>query len=158
QSAGMIASYNWNLGDAYCSAATDTSILINPAHTYLNVGTYNVTLTVTSAYGCSSTVVKPIVVNETYAIYVPNAFTPNGDGKNEFFLAEGEGINSFKLYVFDRWGLLLYYSDDINKGWDGTYQAKGTQVLQEDVYVWKIDLTDFTNKAKSLHGTVTLLK
>ncbi len=89
---------------------------------------------------------------------MPNAFTPNGDGKNEMFKAVGEGINSFKLYIFDRWGNNLFYSEDINKGWEGNYLGRGNQIVQEDVYVWKIDLVDFSNTQRSLHGTVTLLK
>lgn len=148
--------YSWNFGDAYNSP--DTSIATNPGHTYSYIGTYSVTLSVTTLNGCSATVVKPVVVNDMYAIYVPNAFSPNGDGKNEMFKAVGEGINKFKLYIFDRWGNNLFYTDDINQGWDGHYQGRGSQILQEDVYVWKIDVTDLNNQAHSLHGTVTLLK
>lgn len=88
----------------------------------------------------------------------PISIPPNGDGTNEMFKAVGEGINTFRLYIFDRWGDHLFYSEHINKGWDGTYQTKGTQILQEDLHVWKIDLTDFSNRAKSLYDTVTLLK
>jgi len=150
--------YNWNFGDVYSTPANNLSTLINPSHLYSVVDTFFVTLTVSTISGCSATVTEPIVINEMYTLYVPNAFTPNGDGKNEIFLAEGVGINGFKMYIFDRWGLLLFYSEDITKGWDGTYQAKGTQVLKEDVYVWKIVATDFQNTAKNLHGTVTLVK
>jgi len=125
---------------------------------YSVVDTFFVTLTVSTISGCSATVTKPIIINEYATLYVPNAFSPNGDGKNELFLAEGVGISTFKMYIFDRWGLLLYYSEDITKGWNGTYQAKGTQILQEDVYVWKIEATDFQNTNRNLHGTVTLLK
>ncbi|MHB8260674.1 MAG: PKD domain-containing protein [Bacteroidia bacterium] len=150
--------YNWNFGDIYGSATTNTSTVTNPSHIYSDTGTYYVTLTVSTISGCSASVTKPILINEMFALYVPNAFSPNADGKNEIFLAEGEGITQFKMYIFDRWGLLIYYSDDINKGWDGTYIGKGTQILQEDVYVWKIQATDFTNTPRNLHGTVTLLK
>jgi len=149
--------HSWDFGDAYTSSSHDTSSANNPSHTYAEVGTYNVTLTVSTINGCSATVVKPVVINEDYALYVPNAFSPNGDGKNEFFKAEGEGVKTFNLYVFDRWGLLLFYSDDINKGWDGRYQGS-PDLVQEDTYVWKIEATDFKSKTKSLHGTVTLLK
>ena len=150
--------YNWNFGDTYSTQANDTSGLVNPSHLYSVVDTFFVTLTVSTISGCSATVTKPIIINEYATLYVPNAFSPNGDGKNELFLAEGVGISTFKMYIFDRWGLLLYYSEDITKGWNGTYQAKGTQILQEDVYVWKIEATDFQNTNRNLHGTVTLLK
>ena len=157
ESTGGLPNHTWNFGDVYSTNSHDTSAVNNPIHTYSQVGTYNVTLTVSTANGCSATVTKPIIINEDYAIYVPNAFSPNGDGKNEFFKAEGEGIKDYKLYVFDRWGLMLFYSDDINKGWDGKYQGGG-DLVQEDVYVWKIQVTDFKNKARNLNGTVTLLK
>ncbi len=150
--------YNWSFGDTYSTQANDTSALVNPSHLYSVVDTFFVTLTVSTISGCSATVTKPIIINEYATLYVPNAFTPNGDGKNEIFLAEGVGISTFKMYIFDRWGLLLYYSEDMTKGWDGTYQAKGPQVLQEDVYVWKVEATDFQNTARNLHGTVTLIK
>ena len=155
QSTPGLPYYSWNFGDIY---GNDTSSLINPWHTYTDVGTYYVTLTVSTVSGCSAKVVKPIVINEDYALYVPNAFSPNSDDKNETFKAVGEGITEYKLYVFDRWGLLLFYSDDINKGWDGTIQGSGGEVVQQDVYVWKIQATDFRNKHRNLHGTVTLLK
>ena len=156
QSSGIITNYTWNLGDIYNT--NDTSSLINPSHLYSDTGTYMVSLLVTTQKGCSATVTKPLIIKEAYVIYVPNAFTPNGDGENEMFKAVGEGINSFKLYIFDRWGNNLFYSEDINKGWEGNYLGKGNQIMQEDVYVWKIDLVDFSNKGHSLHGTVTLLK
>ena len=158
QSGGLISSYSWNFGDIYSNGG-DTSHSFNPSYTYFNVDTFNVTLIVSSPQGCTSKVVKPVIVADTYAMYVPNAFSPNGDGTNDNFKAVGEGIKSFKLYVFDRWGNTLFYSDDINRGWDGTFQGRGSQqILQEDVYVWKISVTDITNKAQALHGTVTLLK
>jgi gliding motility-associated-like protein len=157
QSYGAISIYNWNFGDTYNT--DDTSHVEAPLYTYLNVGTYTVTLEVATEHGCTSTVVKPLVVNEIFVIYVPNAFTPNGDGTNDVFKAVGEGINTFKLYIFDRWGNMLFYSEDINKGWDGTFQGRSSsEILQEDVYVWKIELTDFSGKSHPMHGTVSLVK
>ena len=155
ESSPGLTHFSWNFGDIYLP---DTSSLMNPSHNYTDVGTYNVTLTVSTAKGCSATVVKPVIINEGYALYVPNAFSPNGDNKNEIFEAVGEGIATFKMYIFDRWGLLIFYSEDITKGWDGTYQSKGPQILQQDVYVWKIDGTTFKNEPIHLAGTVTLLK
>ena len=155
QSTPGLPYHSWNFGDPY---GHDTSTVNNPMHSYTDVGTYMVTLTVSTANGCSATVVKPIIINEDYALYIPNAFSPNGDGKNETFKPVGEGVSNYKFYIFDRWGLLIFYTEDFNQGWDGRYQGKGDQILQQDVYVWKIQLTDFRNKPKTLNGTVTLLK
>jgi gliding motility-associated-like protein len=149
--------YSWNFGDLYTGSSHDTSSVSNPSHTYAEVGTYSVTLTVSTFNGCSATVVNTVIINEDYVLYVPNAFSPNADGKNETFKAVGEGIKDYQLYVFDRWGLLIFYSDDINKGWDGKIQG-GSELVQEDIYVWKIQTTDFKKKTRNLNGTVTLLK
>jgi gliding motility-associated-like protein len=157
QSNGSIASYNWSFGDIYNNKDTSSSVK-NPLYAYSDIGTYDVTLSIVSTSGCSASVVKPVIINPDYTLYVPNAFTPNGDGRDEIFKAEGEGITDFKMYVFDRWGLLLFYTNDINAGWDGHYQGKGPNILQQDVYVWKIEASDFNNIPKNLHGTVTLLR
>ncbi len=149
-----ITNNSWTFGDPLHS----TSALTNPSHTYLNTGSYSVQLVVTSNYGCKDSTTKIVIIGEDYFIYVPNAFSPNGDGINETFFAKGEGIKDFKMYIFDRWGNQVFYSEDIFIGWDGTYQAKGTDVVQEDVYVWKIELKNFKGESKTLKGIVSLLK
>lgn len=79
-----------------------------------------------------------IEVTRNLNIYVPSAFTPNGDGLNETFGAIGEGISTFTMLIFNRWGEMIYESDDINTQWDGTY--KGIKVYA-DTYVYKIFAT-----------------
>ena len=91
-------------------------------------------------------------------LYVPNAFTPNFDGTNDIFYAKGEGIKDFKMYIFDRWGEMVFRSDDIYKGWDGHFQGKGGPILEEDVYVWKIECKTTKGEPKLLKGTVSLIK
>ncbi|MBS1646601.1 MAG: PKD domain-containing protein [Bacteroidetes bacterium] len=152
QSVGQITNYSWSFGDG------GSASVLSPAHTYADTGTYQVTLIVVSAQGCTDTTIRPLVVQNDYALYVPNAFTPNGDGKNDVFAAVGDGVKTFGLSIYDRWGNLLYYTSSMNVGWNGTMQNKGGDVLQEDVYVWKIDAVDFSNKSRSLSGTVTLIK
>ncbi|MBS1647204.1 MAG: gliding motility-associated C-terminal domain-containing protein, partial [Bacteroidetes bacterium] len=140
---------HWNFGDG------NTSSALNPTHTYADTGSYQVTLIVASAQGCADTLVKTIVINDDYALYVPNAFTPNGDNLNDVFLPIANGIKEYTLYIYDRWGNLTFQSKDVTKGWDGT---KGAVLVQADVYVWKIDVTNVQNKVKSLLGIVTLLR
>lgn len=79
-------------------------------------------------------------------LFVPNAFTPNDDQLNELFLAKGTGIASFDMNIFDRWGNLVFATDNIDEGWDGKIQGghyilkkDGKEISQEDVYIWKID-------------------
>jgi gliding motility-associated-like protein len=154
QSSGaIITSYNWSFGDNLA-----TSILKNPTYTYPDTGTYYVTLIDTSVNGCTASIIQTVVIEPDFTLYVPNAFTPNGDGKNEFFMAQGDGILSFKMYVFDRWGNNVFTSSDINTGWDGRPNNKGSEIVQQDVYVWKIDVTNTFQQKKSYKGTVTLIK
>ncbi len=147
--------WSWNFGDG------DTSSLQNPMHTYTDTGTYYVTLIVKNINECPDTILDTIVINNEFAIFVPNAFTPTGDGKNEFFGPKGVGIDpdNYVLYIFDRWGDLIFESHDIDKGWDGRAHG-GKDVAQQDVYVWLIVCYDmFPEKNKHrLTGTVTLVK
>jgi gliding motility-associated-like protein len=82
------------------------------------------------------------------SVYVPNCFTPNGNGLNEIFYAKGDNITSFNMKIFDRWGELIFESSDINDGWDGFY--KGSKV-QNDVYVVVIDYTTVCTAEQRVH-------
>jgi len=148
-SGAVIISYNWNFGDQ------NTSAQQSPTHTYENAGNYPAMLIVTSDHGCKDTVIKIIVVEDDFEIFVPNAFTPNADGTNDVFMPKGVGINEYQLLIFDRWGNQIFVSEDLYKGWDGT--VRGEEV-QQDVYVWKINLTNNKGLKKELSGVVSLLR
>jgi len=150
----VISTYSWTFGDP----GNDSSILQNPIFIYQAVGSYPVHLTVTSNFGCKDSILKIIKIDDDFMIYVPNAFSPNADGTNDMFFAKGEGVKDFKLYVFDRWGSQVFFSDDIYKGWDGRFQSKGTEIVQEDIYVWKIECKTSKGEAKLLKGVVSLIK
>jgi gliding motility-associated-like protein len=157
-SSGIMVHYYWDFGDSL-SSVTDTSDLVDPSHTYTSVGSYPVTLIAISSNGCADTTVRTVVIEQDFALFVPSAFSPNGDGKNEVFKAEGEGIIDFKMYIFDRWGNNVFTTTDINVGWDGRMHNKTSgDALQNDVYVWKIDLKNVSHQGKTYTGTVTLLK
>lgn len=89
------------------------------------------------------------------AIYVPNSFTPDGDGINDVFYAFGVDIKEFEMYIFNRWGEKLFYSDDMENGWNGIYQGS---LVKNDTYVWKVIYKDVLNKRGELIGTVTLIR
>ena len=145
----MITGTYWNFGDG------DSSSLVSPQHLYTDTGTYYVQLTVISNYGCSASTTQPIYISPEHMIYVPNAFTPNGDNVNDVFLPQGEGITEYALYIFNRWGEEIFSTDDIYQGWDGT---KGSVELQQDVYVWKIELRNHKGEPKRLAGIVSLIR
>jgi gliding motility-associated-like protein len=102
--------------------------------------------------------IKYIRIDEDFELFVPNAFSPNGDGVNDIFYAKGEGVRDFKMYIYDRWGNITFTSDDIFKGWDGHLQGKGNGIVQEDVYTWKIQCKTPKGERKQLSGHVSLIK
>lgn len=117
----------------------DTSTETHPTKVYPNEepGTYEVVLTVTNQNGCQDTARGTVIINGIYLFYVPNTFTPDGDGVNEVFRPYGEGID-FSMYtmlIFDRWGELIYETANPERGWDGTYKGKQVPI---GTYIWKI--------------------
>ncbi|MBL7911623.1 MAG: gliding motility-associated C-terminal domain-containing protein [Bacteroidia bacterium] len=127
----------------------------NTSYTFQNSGTFPVVLITENTWGCSDTIQKTITVFDDLGIYVPNSFTPNGDGINETFFPKGFGITEYKLEIYDRWGEIIFFTKDLFSSWDGTY--KGIE-CKTDVYVWKISAKNIKGKVKNLTGHVTLLK
>jgi len=145
--------WSWDFGDL------TTSIISNPPpHTYkADTATYVITLITSSQYGCADTAHQTVIIEDDFVFYIPNSFTPNDDGVNDSFFGKGVGIVKYELSIFDRWGNMIFYADDINKAWDGKANH-GTEIAQMDVYVWKVTLTDVFNKVHTYIGTVTLVK
>ncbi len=152
--AANIASWNWY----FMNNGQYTSQLQNPTFMYADAGEYMIALVVKSDKGCSDTILKSILVGEDFGIYVPNTFTPNGDGLNDIFYGKGFGIKKFEMQIFDRWGEKVFTSTDLNEAWDGSMQNKGSKQVQEGVYTWRIKLTNVFGKSKELTGHVTLIK
>jgi gliding motility-associated-like protein len=142
----------WDFGDF------DSSFVAEPySHKYADTGIYTINLKIASEFGCTDVVSHTIKIEVPYLFFIPTAFSPNGDGKNEIFTAKGEGIIEFQMMIFDRWGNFIFYTDDIDKGWDGK-ASLGTEVAQTDVYVYSIKLMDLKQRAHTYRGTVTLVK
>jgi gliding motility-associated-like protein len=111
---------------------------------------------VTNSGGCKDSTIRCIDVDPQFVIFIPNAFTPNGDGDNDVFYAKGEYINDFEMRIFDRWGNMIYYADNITKPWNGKKNNVG-EVQQQDVYVYQITIKDNKEKRHKYVGTVTLV-
>lgn len=122
-----------------------------------NPQTYTVVQIVTNSYGCKDTLIKAIDVKPGFTFYIPNAFSPNGDGTNDIFKGTGIGIKEYNLMIYDRWGNLVFTTNDLEKGWDGHFK-NGEDVSLEDVFVWKVNLKDDSNKPHDYAGTVSLIK
>jgi gliding motility-associated-like protein len=150
-------SYVWDFGD-YASL-NNTSFVTHPSHTYGIVGQYNVFLVAKNAKGCTDTIMHTIEILPELAVYIPNTFTPDGNGLNETFQPKGFGIDeeNYKMEIFDRWGTLIFSSNAFNKGWDG--KIKGSDVIAKDgVYIYKIFVVDLEGNKKNYVGHVTLIK
>ncbi len=148
-----IATWNWNFGDNLGISLTQ-----NPSYTYQDTGTFAVQLAVISNLGCKDSIIVYVTIEDEYLIYVPNAFSPNSDGTNDVFMPKGEGVTEYKLYVYDRWGKLVFSTTDLLQGWDGRLLNKGNDIVQEDTYVWKIEAKNKRGQPKLLKGVVSLLK
>lgn len=142
--------YNWTFGDGASSTLHD------PEHVYADKGEYAVTLYTISSAGCKDSITKKIEIRPEFTLYIPNAFTPDGDYINDYFSAKGTEITSFKMMIFDRWGELIFQTDDIQKGWDGRAN-NGSKIAENGVYVYKISVRDFEDRGHNYTGHVTLL-
>jgi gliding motility-associated-like protein len=127
--------FDWNFGDG------STSTAVNPIHDYDDIGEYYVTMYATNEFGCVDSANFTITINEELVFYVPNSFTPNGDGTNEEFLPVINDVideSTFKFQIFNRWGELLFESQNKDYGWDGTYGLTTGIKCQDGSYTWKI--------------------
>ncbi len=112
---------------------------------------------VRNEYNCADSAYKVLDVKPSFVVYIPNTFTPNGDGVNDGWFAKGVGISKFSVQVFDRWGHVIFETADIEHAWDG--KTKGsTEPIMQDVYVWRANVVDVFNKNHELAGTVTIIK
>ena len=154
--------YLWDFGDGITSAD------INPEHLYSETGIYDISLDVWTEHGCTGRLVQPdaVTVVGKGLIIFPNAFAPDMTGPNEgyytlsepalnnIFHPHWEGVELYHLEIFNRWGSLIYESDDVMKGWDGYFKGR---LVKQDVYVWKCTGTFTNGQPFMLVGDVTLL-
>lgn len=152
--------YAWNFGDN-----ADWSTETNPSHDYPfdEPGSYTVILVASSALGCTDTAYSYVEVLEDLIYYVPNSFTPDGDIYNQTFepvFTSGFDPYNYNFMIFNRWGEMIYESNDPTMGWDGSYTLNG-QVFtcHSGVYTWRIEFKSKNNDEKTIiTGHVTLLR
>ncbi len=145
--------YTWDFGDG------NTAISKDVTHGYTELGKYDVTLLAVTANGCrdSLTLYEEVEIIGAGEIAFPNAFTPNNSGPemNETFRPLAEGVIEYELFVYNRWGELIFTTKDLSVGWDGTIDG---EMAKPDVYVWKAQ-GKFTNgRSFELAGDVTLIR
>jgi gliding motility-associated-like protein len=144
-------SYLWDFGDG--SSSTER----NPNHTYIQKGDFSIKLTAYNNNTCSASVVKANVVtiaNNNF-IFIPNTFTPNGDGKNDEFQVTISNIRSYHVSIFDRWGSPLFESGDIQQNWKGDHKGMPAPA---GTYFYVIHAMGTDGAKIDRSGYITLLK
>jgi len=149
------SSWSWNFGDG----GTGTGDFVT--HNYQQLGIFTVTLTAASLNDCIDTAIRFVTIKDIYTFYIPNAFTPNGDGVNDVFAPTGVSVDlsNFEMRIFDRWGKQIYHTKDISKPWDGTIENKGaSKKANTGIYVYHILASENKTDSKEYIGTVTLVR
>lgn len=146
---------SWDFGDGA------NSNLENPTHLYpLGIASnYEVTLIISTEHGCMDTLSKIVVVKDQLIIYVPNSFTPNGDQFNNIFqpiITSGVEEYGYSFVIYNRWGEIVFESNDIYSGWDGTY--KGLK-CPDGIYTWVMQYSlDDSDGREEINGHLNLLR
>jgi gliding motility-associated-like protein len=117
---------------------------------------YKITLEAENEYGCTDLASKKLRVHPEEWLYVPNAFTPNGDGLNDVFEVVYNNIAIFEVLVVDRWGSILFRSQDPGFTWDG--RTEDGELLPEGVYVYRIQAWGFSGRSHHKQGSLTLIR
>lgn len=148
-------SYYWNFGDPLSPA--NTSSAFSPYHAFSTDGTFTVMLFVQSAHGCTDSTMGTVRILPEYIIYIPNAFTPNGDGINDIFKPYITNFDTYRMLIYNRWGEMLFETENVHLGWDGSVNNNSITCTM-DVYSYVIFVTDFRGETHKYVGRVTLVK
>ncbi len=142
-------SWIWNFGTVLDSSST----LRSPAFAFDSVACYTITLDVTSTHGCTDNAELELCVEDGYALWVPNAFTPNGDDINDVFMVQSSirTPKVFQLTIYNRWGEAIFTGGSLTDVWDGANAPN-------DVYVWKIKIIDTEGYPHEHTGHVILVR
>jgi gliding motility-associated-like protein len=149
--------YLWNFDDSLSNANTATTT--NSSHYYLSTGYYNPQLIAVTDRGCRDTISKSVYIEPQFTVFVPNAFTPNRDKKNDVFIPVGIGMDAerYLFQIFDRWGNLVFQTTDPTEGWTGL-TTNGVEYFAEDVYIWKLETYDLNGNKIDRKGRLTLVR
>ncbi len=147
-------SYQW-----YFEQGVGSSSLFEPFHLFpADTGLYEVELVAITVNGCTDTIIRYVHIGPDYLIYIPNSFTPNGDKTNDVYKIVGSGVNNSTMIIFNRWGEPLITLDNnqiFDIGWDGTHNGN---IVQQDVYTYKLEIIDMYNKKHTYMGNINLIR
>jgi gliding motility-associated-like protein len=143
------SSYLWSSGNLLSD-----STIANPIVTTTNEQEFTIKITVPS--GCVTVDTMLVRIFDNYSVFVPNVFSPNGDGQNDKLYINLVGVKDIKYFrIFNRAGKLVFETNNANQGWDGTFNG---QALPVDSYMWVIDAISVKGYAIRERGMVTILR
>lgn len=148
--------YDWNFGDG------STSDEENPVYSYQAPGDYQIILSVMNEFGCIDAEIRNLQVTSDLTFYIPNSFSPNLDGINDVFKPVIIGADYKEFYqfsIYDRWGGVVFETNDIEKGWIGNNVKTGEYYVPDGEYVWVMELKLDENIEKVIEkGTVMIMR
>ncbi len=149
------ATYTWTF-----DALGNQSNLEDPYFCFSDTGCYEVKLWVQDANGVADSTTQTVCIRNESVLFMPNAFTPNGDAINHVFYVYGYLIREekFEMRIYDYWGSLVYSSYDINQGWDGRHDYRGENYVQMGAYLLELIWYDVNDERHTYRGAVMVLK
>lgn len=139
----------WDFGDGFYANTME------PSHQYEEEGVYEVTLEVWNDYACSDKLTQEVTIESDYTLWIPNAFTPNGDGLDETFAPKGFGVEAFNMIVYTRWGEEVFFTQDLDAGWNG--KLDGVEQAPTGIYTYRIVTEDANGKVRTYQGEINLM-
>lgn len=127
----------------------------DPLFKFPDTGYFNIMQISYNLFGCADTSFQLIYIYDEFHCYIPNAFTPNGDGNNEYFKPVISGVKKYHFQVYNRWGELLFQTHESTQGWDGTRNGQASQVGN---YVYVVEAIDKIGNEKAYKGTFLLIR
>lgn len=160
-SIGNITGWYWNFGDGSTSNQGP-----QVSHTYFAPGQYTVILVVTDTNGCTDTAQVTVHIKDDVTFYIPNSFSPNNDGINDYFTPIGYNVDpdGFEMFIFNRWGQMMYYTNEwdvytVKYPWNGTLNNSGSHKdAIPGVYIYKIYVKDVYGYLKEHKGVILITK
>jgi gliding motility-associated-like protein len=139
---------NWNPDpDIICIPCPTTQIYASNSKCYI--------LTAENEFGCKNSDEVCVEITKDYGLYIPNSFTPNDDGLNDEFFVKGHGVSELNIFIYNRWGELVFRGNRFEDRWDGTFKG---EKCPEDVYTYLIKFKALDGSFKKKTGHITLLR
>ncbi len=142
----------WDFGDG----ENLNSSINKVSHIYADTGTFIVSFT-TAGNGCSEIAYQTVIIDPTFSIFIPNAFTPNSNQSNDYFLPIVKNVAEYDFSIYNRLGERVFNTKDINIGWNGKPYNDG-KFSEAGVYIYAIVITDTNGKVRTFEGTITLIR